>query len=454
MPAPARTHPIVAVATAPGTAGIGIVRLSGPGSIEIGRRIFDSNPQLGERNRHVEFGRILDCSAHPIDSGLAWVMKAPHSYTGEDTVEVSAHGSDAILEAIVQATIAHGATLAEPGEFTRRAFLNGKLDLIQAESVVELVQSQWHPAIEDAYAQASGRLSALIQRLKERLIAALALVEAGLDFSEDVDDISQRRILGEVNSAAELAGRLTETFQGARRRRDGLTVTLIGRPNVGKSTLMNALLGEERAIVTASAGTTRDLVEGQTLWQGQPVKIVDTAGLRQATELVEKEGVSRARAAAEAADFVIAVLDGSMPFDENDAIALELAGTTPGLAVANKCDLPTQLQMPAGKPQPLRISATEERGLETLIEAVICQLPERREIEGVALTKQRHRDLLAQASSSMETARLLIDNGPMSMDECVAAELQQALRALGSLLGEDIDEAILDKIFSEFCIGK
>lgn len=447
-----RQDTIVAVATAAGAAGIGIVRLSGPDAIDIAQRLFRSTPLLGSRLRHVEFGIFLDAQSTQLDSGLAWVMKAPRSYTGEDTVELSAHGSDAILEAIVESAISRGALLAEPGEFTKRAFLNGKLDLIQAESVVDLVQSQWRPAVADAYSQSCGRLSDLVHELKENIVSASALVEASLDFSDDVPAVSRQRVTCLVAESIQLSTRLIESFEGARRRHEGLQVVLVGKVNVGKSTLMNALLGEDRSIVTELPGTTRDLIEGRTVWGGLPVRVVDTAGLRSTNDPVEVEGVRRTKAAIEEADLVITVLDNSRPWESDDGDVIELLGDVAGVIALNKSDLPCLMKIPALNREQVPVSARDGIGLENLIEAALTSIPKQADKGGVGLTRQRHRDLLVQARSRMEAGRQLIGRG--LIDECVSAELQDALRAIGSILGEGIEDQVLDKIFSEFCIGK
>ena len=301
----------MAISTSRGEGGLGIVRLSGPGAIQIGRRVFRSTPPLGERIRHIEYGRVVDGNRE-IDTGLAWALKAPNSYTGEDTIEISCHGSSLVLETLVQVSVANGAVPASQGEFTRRAFLNGRLDLLQAEAVVDLIQAGNKFDLENAYGHTRGRLSNLVRQLKSRLIRSLSLLEVGLDFSdEDVDEVCRQQILDEIHKAIESGRQLSDTFEGSRRRQDGLLVVLAGRPNVGKSTLLNSLLGEEKAIVTPIPGTTRDLVEGRTTWAGETVRVLDTAGLRVGGGLVEKEGIRRTRESIANADLVLAILDAS-----------------------------------------------------------------------------------------------------------------------------------------------
>ena len=453
----ARQHTIVAVVTPPGAGGVGMVRLSGPDAIGIGTAVFRSSPELGQRVRHVEFGHILDSESHEIDTGLAWVLQAPRSYTGEDTVEITGHGSCVVMETLVSAAVSRGAILAEPGEFTRRAFLNGRIDLLQAEAIVDLVQSKWRRSLESSYSQASGRLSALVDELKERLVQALTAVEVGLDFSEEEVAATRKQGIGcDVEEIIRLASRLLETFEGARRRQDGFVVAIIGPPNAGKSTLLNALLDEDRSIVTPIPGTTRDTVDGTTVWSGHGVRLVDTAGLRRSPDLIEAEGVRRARGIAEEADIVVAVFDGSRPWDnDEDPTALNLLEASAGALAVNKCDLPRRLDLSAlnGLTHPtISVSALTGEGLEELKDSLLSLLPRGDLADGVGLTRQRHSELLARVRDRAEAARALIREG--SLDECVSADLRDALEATGELLGEGVGEAVLDRIFAEFCIGK
>ena len=437
-----------------------MVRLSGPQAIVVGRRVFKSKPPLGRRIRHVEYGEITDASGVRVDRGLAWVLKAPASYTGEDTVEITTHGSDVILDCVVQAAAAHGAVLAGPGEFTRRAFLNGRIDLIEAEAVVELIQSAGRVDLGSAYGQASGRLSDLVNELKADTVAVLSTIEAGLDFSDE-GDVSGR--LRSSTSAAQLSeivkrsSALIDTFEGSRRRHRGFAVALIGRPNVGKSTLLNALLGEERAIVSPIPGTTRDRVEGQTVWSGEAIRLVDTAGLRAtAAGPVEEEGMRRTREIAAEADVAIAVLDGSAPRCRDDEAIIDLLTHGRGLVVATKRDLGLRLDLTHLRERGIDAvfaSGLRQEGLDEIREAVCRLLPRPNLVDGIGLTRQRHHDLLSKLRDSADRSRQMMQAGTAT-EECVAAELHEGLRALGELLGESVDEAVLDRIFAEFCIGK
>lgn len=450
------TETIVAISTSRGEGGLGIVRLSGPRAIQIGRRVFRSTPPLGERIRHVEYGRVVD-GTREIDTGLAWALKAPHSYTGEDTIEISCHGGCLVLETVVQAAVANGAVPASPGEFTRRAFLNGRLDLLQAEAVVDLIQAQNKFDLENAYGHTRGRLSTLVRQLKSGLVKSLSLLEVGLDFSdEDVDEVCRQQILDEIQQSIESGRQLAETFDGSRRRHDGFSVVMAGRPNVGKSTLLNALLGEEKAIVTPIPGTTRDRVEGRTTWAGETVRVLDTAGLRAGRDLIEREGIRRTRESIGQADLVLAILDASCDWQEEDGQVMELAQSRPCLTVLNKFDLPRRLEIPEpwDKMGPcLKVSALRGSGLNLLRKRAMEMIPRPNLVEGVGITRQRHRDCLLRAVERAEKARgMLVER---QLDECVAAEIREAVIALGEMLGErDPGEDILDQIFSEFCIGK
>ncbi|MYC73868.1 MAG: tRNA uridine-5-carboxymethylaminomethyl(34) synthesis GTPase MnmE [Gemmatimonadetes bacterium] len=447
---------VVAISTPRGEGGIGIVRLSGPEALSLGQQIFRSHPPLGERVRYVEYGRIW-AGGRAIDTGVAWVFAAPHSYTGEDTVEISCHGSMVVLESVVEEALRLGAVAAAPGEFTRRAFLNGRLDLLEAEAVIDLIQASSKAHLDNAYGLASGRLSKMVRELKGQLVKMLSLLEIGLDFSdEDIASIERQEIQVALREVVESSLRLAETFEGTRRRQEGYLVVLIGRPNVGKSTLLNVLLGEDRAIVTPLPGTTRDLVEGRTTWAGETIRLVDTAGIRQSHNLIEKEGIERASQAIGEADVVLAVFDSSTESHEDDMAVLDLLPSDKkSIGVFNKIDLPgadIRSKVEARVSVSVEISALREFGIEKLKREVTAQLPHGAEVDGIGITRQRHQDCLLRVAKSGAIAEELLKSG--QPDECVVAELQDALNALGEILGEAIEEEVLDSIFSQFCIGK
>ncbi len=434
-----------------------MIRLSGPDAVAIGRRIFRSDSPLGDRIRYVEFGRALNSMQEDIDGGLAWVLKGPKSYTGEDTVEISTHGSAVVLESLVDAAIAAGATMAQPGEFTRRAFVNGNIDLMQAEAVVDLIQSESRGSMSAAYSASSGRLSKQIHLIKEMVVQALSWIEVGLDFvDEDIEPIQQRRTMDLLADIQALIDTLVATFESTRRRMEGNALVLLGKPNAGKSTLLNALVGEDRAIVATAPGTTRDTVEARVIWGGETIRLIDTAGIRaDEKDPVEREGIDRTWRAAGDADCVLVVLDCTKPWDETDSEMISRLNGTPAILVINKCDLQNEIAVPsqASKGHKVfEVSAQQGTGLEQLSEATAQQLSETRNHQSIGLMRQRHHDLLTRAGSSVSEAVKSLEHH--SLPECSSAALREGLRALGEMLGENVDEAILDQIFSEFCIGK
>lgn len=450
-----QTETVVAISTPRGEGGIGVVRLSGSEALSIGRQIFRTRTPLGKRVRHVEYGQVW-IGDRPIDTGVAWAFVAPHSYTGEDTVEISCHGSMVVLESVVEEAIRLGATSAGPGEFTRRAYLNGRLDLLEAEAVIDLIQATSKASLHNAYGLAGGRLSDMVRKLKKQVVMALSLLEIGLDFSEeDIDELGREELQTRLHKVIESSLRLADTFEGMKRRQDGYLIALIGRPNVGKSTLLNTLLGEDRAIVTPIPGTTRDLVEGKTIWSGETIRIVDTAGIRQTKDPIEVEGIERASQIVGEANLVLAIFDSSTQWCDDDQAVLDLLPIEKTIAVLNKVDLPfvfdrtkLELQMLST----VEISALTELGIVDLKRESTVRLPPVLNVDGIGITRQRHLDCLLRVAKSTAVANeLLLSEQP---DECVVFELQEVLNALGELLGENTDDEVLNSIFSEFCIGK
>lgn len=431
-----------------------MVRLSGPQAIAIGRRLFRCRPSLGTRPRRVEFGRIM-AGQTEIDQGLAWVLKGPGSYTGEDTVEISCHGSPLLLDRIVTAALGHGAMLARRGEFTHRAYLNGRLDLAQAEAVLDLIRAGSERERSAAYGVLTGEVGALVARVRGHLLRALAIVEAGLDFPEDDLPRDKERLAHkEAVAAAELSRRWVAASEGGAPWLGKIPVVLLGPPNVGKSTLLNRLVGEALAIVDKKPGTTRDLVRAQCEWEGLTVELVDTAGLRTPTSSVEAEGIRRAKAAAAGAGVVLAVLDGSRPWGTEDVETLRVAGERV-VVVVNKADLPRQKEIP---PETIRgesamwISAENGTGVEDLIAVVGEKVRPLVEADGVVLTRRRQRSCLAEVEVRASEAAAALQEG--GLPECVAADLRGAMAAAGEVVGVGVGEEVLEAIFSEFCIGK
>jgi len=453
---------IAAVATPLGEGGLGVIRLSGAQAFSIAQDIFHSPKgidfsQTASHTCHV--GTLQDDS--PIDQVVLSLFRAPHSYTGDDVVEISAHGNPLTLQKILNLCLRKGARLAGPGEFTERAFLNGKMDLTQAEAVAELIRAKTDKSQTAAIRQIQGSLAHKVRGLRERLLPLLAHVEVGLDHSDEDHDFLARDLLIKNCREAqnEIAG-ILESARVSKILREGLRVALVGRPNVGKSSLLNALIKEERAIVTAIPGTTRDTLEESINWNGVPVILTDTAGLRQETEdPVERMGIERARKSLQEADVVIGLFDGSQAWTEDDRDVVRQAMEKPHVWVINKNDLPQHLAPEAlhtfnGRAPVVNLSAKTGMGLDALIETITgLALGEKaRASEAEWLLNARHQAALERARDAL--ARASDAAAKEAFEECVALELQTALNALGEIIGETTTEDLLDQIFSTFCIGK
>lgn len=449
-----RTDTIVAISTPPAQGGIGIVRLSGPDALSIGRMLFrPHNASLGNRIRHIEFGTVLGEQGQEIDQGLAWVFVAPNSYTGEDTVEISCHGSLLVLEVVVRAAVLHGAVLAQPGEFTRRAFLNGKMDLVQAEAVVDLIHASSRFSLDNAYGLLKGQLSAQIGQIGESILRALAYAEVLLDFPEEVA-VDARAISDPVALALGQCAQLTSTFSTYSRRADGFYIAIIGPPNAGKSSLFNLLLKESRAIVSPIPGTTRDLIESHLYLDGELFRLVDTAGLHPSVDPVEEEGISRAYNMARKADLVLLVLDSSLPWSAEYADLCSLLDPCRDLVILNKADLPLKLILPSGMSFTcLSLSALTAVGVNTLFDHLRTVHSADTKLQAAGLTRQRHYECLSRAQDYLCKAQTQTLE-PLLAPECVAEDLRAALEEIYSLLGLRVNDEVLDIVFSEFCIGK
>jgi tRNA modification GTPase len=453
---------IAAISTPVGQGGIGIVRISGPGSLAIADRIFHSRrkkPASHAGSFSVRYGHIIrPADGSIVDEVLVTVMRAPSSYTKEDVVEVNCHGGMVTVREVLGIVLQQGARLADPGEFTKRAFLNGRISLAQAEAVMDLIQATTEASMKVAEEQMRGGLSKKLDELRNALIETCALVEAQIDFPED--DIGMQTI-GQLDEQLRAIwseiGKLSATFDEARFFREGLAVAIVGRPNVGKSSLLNALLGKDRAIVTPIPGTTRDILEEYLNINGLPVRIIDTAGIRDAVDEVEQAGVARSLYAVESADFVIAMLDGSEPLMGEDISLLEKIRDKNAVIAVNKADLPRRLSpdgfMAQGK-QCFHISAVTGEGLEELKSGLFHSNLRNwgEEREGVVVTNMRHKLALDRTQAALERAvEILGDGRPL---EILAIELSYATESIGEITGVVTTEDILDKIFSNFCIGK
>jgi tRNA modification GTPase len=458
---------IVAIATPPGQGGIAIVRISGPQAEETARKIFVlARSQETLVSHHLYVGHIIDpLTGNPLDQGLLTVMRAPRSYTGEHVAEIHCHGGSFITRRVLAALLSQGARLAQPGEFTKRAFLNGRLDLSQAEAVIDLIQAQSDQGLQLAWEQLSGRLSQCCAQLREKVLDLTAYLEAFIDFPEE--DLPQRTQTELAQTTAvliqELAA-LSATFVQGKVYREGIRTAIVGKPNVGKSSLLNLLAGTERAIVTAVPGTTRDVLEETVVVAGVPLVLWDTAGLRDSADEVERIGIERAKAGIRGAELVLVVFDASQAFDERDqSVCAELTDKVV-IPLFNKVDLPvvmTAADLPAvlfSFGPPVLLSAKCGTGMAELEERIVQAVfgaersPVQEQTGGIIVSRERHRDALVKAEHSLRQAYESLDSGlPLDL---VAVDLRAALDHIGTITGHVTTEDILDRVFSEFCIGK
>jgi tRNA modification GTPase len=445
---------IVAISTPPGRGGIGIVRLSGPQSLRIAQSLLRAQNPL--EHTRARFATVPDPeTGETIDEAIVTWFEPPHSYTGEDLVEIAAHGSPVVLEMLVRLALRAGARLARPGEFTERAFLAGRIDLTQAEAVRDLIEAQTLYQARIAAEQMGGSLSRRMHPAKQKLVELIALLEAGIDFAEDDVEITpDQEIVTRIDTIAGELAPLARSFEHGRLVHAGLRLAIVGRPNVGKSSLFNCLLERERAIVTASPGTTRDLVTDRLSLAGIPVELVDTAGLREAHDEAEALGILKSREALADADIVLVVLDASVPLrqDEQELIA-SLAGRR-ALVVRNKSDLdPVVEAVPDLSLPAVATSALTGEGLPALRTALVDQVRNPAgESESGILTSLRHFEAVQGAMASLDAARTSITG--RVPHEMLLLDLYAALRQLDSLTGETTADDILNRIFSTFCIGK
>jgi tRNA modification GTPase len=476
---------IAAISTAPGRGAIAVVRLSGPESVEIADKLFCGKDTLARTRSHsVRHGKLTDCSGRPLDEVLVTVMRAPDTYTGEDVVEISCHGGMFVSQIVLQALLEAGCRLAEPGEFTKRAFLNGRIDLTQAEAVAELVAVKTRKAAERALRQLEGGLSERIRALRTSVVGVLAEVEARIDFPDDVhEDLKASFLCATLNECARLLEDILSERATSALLSAGARIPIIGRPNVGKSSLFNAIVGRPRVIVSPRPGTTRDTVEEEIELEGIPVRFVDTAGLRGASEDVEKEGVRRTMGEIRLADLVLLVLDasgGARAHAESayrdDVEMLKSVDEKPFLVAINKIDIGSPLparaaleahtretfsrtgcpgEASAGKNkcQIAEVSATMGTGISSLKEMIASRLMAADcDFLDATCASRRHVNSLRSALENIQRARDALESG--TFEELVAFELRGAAEELGLITGEQIGPDVLDSIFSKFCVGK
>jgi tRNA modification GTPase len=453
---------IAAISTPTGEGGIGLLRLSGPEAIPLACRHFrryTGSPLVDPEPFRLYYGHfIAPDSARPLDEVLLATMRAPRSYTREDMAEISGHGGMVPLQAMLTALCASGARLARPGEFTQRAFLNGRLDLTQAEAVLDVIRARTNAGLRAAQGVLAGQLGELVGAVRTRLITVLAALEAAIDFADDdLIFLTPDAIAAELKHAVAMLERLVSSHTQGRILRDGALTVLIGRPNTGKSSLLNALLGEARAIVTPVPGTTRDLIEEQVEVGGVPIRLVDTAGIRETSDAVESLGVARSQAALARADLLVLVLDGAEPLSPEDRHLLAQIEARPALVVVNKADLPvvvTPAMLAACTPAPIILLSTQTgAGLDALTAALRAHLlGAGHAAESPTLATLRQREAAEDAVQSLRHALTTVTCG--GSEELIAVDVMGALAALDRLTGADVRAEVLDRLFAQFCVGK
>lgn len=453
---------IAATATAMSSAGIGIIRISGEDAFTILDRIFRSkNPEkkiLEQPSYTIHYGMIYD-GEELLDEVIVLLMKGPHSYTAEDTVEIDCHGGILVMRRILEAVLKQGARPAEPGEFTKRAFLNGRIDLSQAEAVMDVIQAKNQMALQSSVSQLKGSVSEKIRCFREQLLYETAFLESALDDPEHIslDGYGEKlfKIVREINLKLE---DLINTFENGRIVKEGIKTVILGKPNAGKSSLLNALLGEERAIVTDIAGTTRDILEEQLYLDGVTLNILDTAGIRRTEDKVEQIGVSRAKEQADAADLILYVVDSSCGLNENDEEILELLQEKKGIILLNKSDLETVVteEMIREKTEHPVISISAKKGLGLKeLEETIRELFFQGRVsfnDELVITNVRHKAALEEARKSLLMVENSIEQG--MPEDFYTVDLMGAYSSLGLILGEEMGEDLVQEIFSKFCMGK
>lgn len=455
---------IAAISTPPGEGAISIVRLSGDQAVQLADKVYQSgNKRLSEVPSHtIHYGHIVDPKSNQlVDEVMVSVMRAPKTFTREDVVEINCHGGIVVVNQILQLLLREGARLAEPGEFTKRAFLNGRVDLSQAEAVMDLIRAKTDKAMGLALNQLDGNLSALIRSLRQEILETLAQVEVNIDYPEydDVEELTTKLLLEKAQMNQQRIQALLATSKQGKVLREGLSTAIIGRPNVGKSSLLNHLLREEKAIVTDIAGTTRDVIEEYVNVRGVPLKLIDTAGIRETEDVVERIGVERSRKALAEADLILLVLNQSEPLTAEDEQLLEATSGLKRIILLNKTDLPAQLEQEKLKKlienEPVfSISVAKNDGLDRL-ESAISDLffsGETGERDATYVSNTRHIALLEKASLSLEEVIAGIDSG-MPVD-LVQIDMTRCWDYLGEVVGDSVQDELITQLFSQFCLGK
>lgn len=456
------TDTIAAISTPPGEGGIAVIRISGTESIRTAERVFSSRTKLSDAATHtVHYGHIVHPeSRERLEEVLVTVMRAPRSFTTEDVVEISCHGGIISVKKVLQLLLDEGVRLAEPGEFTKRAFINGRIDLTQAEAVIDLIRAKSDRAFKIALKQVEGALSKQVKELRYRLVELMAHIEVNIDYPEhDVEEMTNAFIKDKCSGAVEDLDRLLKTAEQGKILREGIVTAIVGRPNVGKSSLLNALAQDNRAIVTDIPGTTRDVIEEYVTMNGIPLKLLDTAGMRETEDVVERIGVERSRNALSDADLILLVLNQNEPLHEDELELMEQVKDRQSIVVLNKSDLPTVADLayikdrfPHGRV--VKLSVKENQGLDRLGDAIGDLFFEGKlETNDVTyVSNVRHIHLLRRAKRSLEDAFNAADERiPIDI---IQIDIRNAWESLGELVGESVGESLIDQIFSQFCLGK
>lgn len=451
---------IAAISTAPGIGGIGIIRMSGEDCFKVLDRIFKAKkPQKIEdiKGYTIKYGNIVD-NEEIIDEVLVSFFKAPKSYTSENMCEINSHGGIVIVNKILDLCIKNGAEVAEPGEFTKRAFLNGRMDLSQAEAVIDVINAKTDKEAKISMEQLEGNLSQKIEEIRKIIISVMADIEATIDYPEyDLEEVTNAKILNILNDVDKLLDSLEKSFYNGKILREGISTAIIGRPNAGKSSLLNVILNEERAIVTDIEGTTRDTIEEYISIDGVPLKIIDTAGIRNASDEVEKIGVTKAIEIAKKSDIVVAIFDSNRELNEEDEKILDLLNNKNAIIILNKIDLEKKIDIrkikKVGKPI-VEISTKTREGIEEFYEEIskMFKLKEIANDGETIVTNVRHKNIIINSRKNLQKAReTILSNMPIDI---ISTYLKEIIEELGKITGETVTEDVINEIFSKFCLGK